>query len=246
MKPRVLINLWVAIALTLLLWSAVAPAGVLAQEPEPGNGEVNGSNDDDDDDAANGAHIELRVQPGLGGAWTVVQWQDGMGRWHDVDGWRAQIESDQAVNWWVAPKHLDTGPYRWLVYREQDRRAVVWASELFYLPKQGDTLVVTAAVSMQPAPGHPQFGPMMPPEGRPPDSVMPEKQKQPGPDMPEKQKQPDPVMPEKQKQPDSLMPNTGSSVGIMSRMVTTAFSAIAALGLLAGGLVAAFRKGFTV
>jgi hypothetical protein len=219
--------------LALLVGLAVAPAGALAQDPEPGNGEANGSNDDDDDDAANGAYIELRVQPGLGGAWTIVQWQDSMGRWNDVDGWRAQVESDQAVNWWVAPKHLDTGPYRWLVYQGEDRRAVVWASELFYLPKQGETLVVNTAVVVRPGPDRPAGKPMMSPKERPHDPVMPEK----GP-------HPNAHMPEKQAQPDTLMPDTGSSVGVMSRLVTTVFSAIAALALLAGGLVAAFRQGF--
>ena len=234
MKPRALINLWLAIVLTLLVWSAVTPAGALAQEPEPepGNGEANASNDDDDD-AANGAYIELRVQPALGEAWTIVQWQDSMGRWNDVDGWRAQVEPGQAVKWWVAPKHLDTGPYRWLVYQGKDRRAVVWASELFYLPTQGETLVVTTAASVRPAPGRPGGKPMMPPEGRPHDSVMPEKERQ-----------PNTYMPEKESQPDPLMPETGSRVGATPRLVTTAFSALAALALVAGGLVAAFRQGF--
>jgi hypothetical protein len=235
MKPKVLINLGLAIVLTLLVWSAVAPAGALAQDPDPINGEANGSNGDDEDDAANGAYIELRVQPALGEAWTVVQWQDSMGRWQDVDGWRAQVEPGQAVNWWVAPKHLDTGPYRWLVYQGEDRRAVVWASELFYLPKQGETLVVTTAASVRPGPDHPGVKPMMAPEGRPHDSVMPEKGRQPSAHMPEKESQ-----------PDTLMPETGTNVGGTPKLVTTAFSALAALALLAGGLVAAFRKGFAI
>jgi hypothetical protein len=126
---------------------------------------------------------------------------------------------------------LETGPYRWLVYQDQDRRGVVWGSELFYLPKRGETLVVTAAVGVGPARDRPDFKPMMPSEGRPHDSVMPDKGRQPSPHMPDKQSQ-----------PDTLMPETGSSVGVVPKLVTTAFSAIAALALVAGGLVAAFRK----
>jgi hypothetical protein len=235
MKPRVLINLWVVIVLALLVWSAVAPAGALAQEPD--NGE--------DDEGDLGGYIELRVQPGLGELWTVVQWQDGVGWWHDVEGWRAQVGPDQAVTWWVAPRDLDTGPFRWLVYQEDHgRRGVVWASELFYLPKQAETLEVTTAVSVRPAPGHPDFKPMMPSEGRPPDPVMPERQRQPDPQMLDKQSQPNPPMPETQ--PESLMPEAGGSLGGLSRLITTAFSAIAALALVAGGLVAAFRNGLTI
>ena len=230
MKPGVLINLWVAIVLALLVGLVAAPAGASTLPPRAEDAVVRNGDDDED---AEGAHIELRVQSGLGEVWTVVQWQDEMGRWHDVDGWRAQVEPDQAVNWWVAPEDSETGPYRWIVYHDQDRRAVVWASDLFYLPKQGETLVVTTAVSVRPGPGHPTGKPMMPPEGHPPM-------------MPDKSRQPDPHMPEKQVQPDTLMPDTGSSVGVMSRLVTTVLSALAALALVAGGLVAAFRQGFVL
>jgi hypothetical protein len=231
MKARVVINLWVVIVLAGLVWSVAVPAEVLARDLERSNGGARVSNgDNDEDDGATGAHIELRVQAGLGGVWTIVQWQDGVGRWHDVEGWRAQVEQDQPVNWWVAPEDTNTGPYRWLVYQDQDRRVVVWASEAFYLPKRGETLVVTTAVAVRPAPDRPDARPMMPPEGRPHDSVMPDKGRQPGPQMPDKQAQ-----------PDTLMPETGS-VGQMPRTLATALSAVAALALVAGGLVAAFRK----
>ena len=220
--------------------SAVAPAQASTLPPRAEDAVIrnaDGDNDEDnDDDSADGAYIQLRVQPDLGGAWTVVQWQDGMGRWNDVDGWRAQVGPDQAVNWWVAPKDLDTGPYRWLVYQDQDRRGVVWASQPFYLPKRGETLVVTTAASMRPANDRPDFRPMMPYEPGPHDSAM----------MPEGQPHPKLHMPEKPSGPDSLMPETGSSLGGLSRLITTVFSAIAALALVAGGLVAAFRNGFTI
>ena len=48
-------------------------------------------------------------------------------------------------------------------------------------------------------------------------------------------------------QPETLLPVSGGSLGAMpDYLVTTVFSAIAALALVAGGLVAAFRKGYTI
>jgi hypothetical protein len=44
----------------------------------------------------------------------VVQWQDGLGRWHDIDEWRGEIKGDR-VTWDVAAKDLGSGPFRWLV-----------------------------------------------------------------------------------------------------------------------------------
>jgi len=69
-----------------------------------------------------GASIELHVE-GLGpDMWAVVQWLDGLGEWHDVDGWRGELE-EQRVTWWVSPKHFGDGPFRWVVYRSADGEA---------------------------------------------------------------------------------------------------------------------------
>lgn len=60
-----------------------------------------------------GAAIKLQAQVGV---WTVVQWQDVNGDWHDVDGWRGEATSGSVV-WWVARKDFWTGPSRWMAYQ---------------------------------------------------------------------------------------------------------------------------------
>jgi hypothetical protein len=79
-----------------------------------------------------GGAIELRVDPFVPGTFAVVQWQDGLGAWHDVDGWRGEMEEER-VTWYVAPEHFDAGPFRWVVYRGADGE-VLATSESFNLP----------------------------------------------------------------------------------------------------------------
>ena len=38
-----------------------------------------------------GARIRLTANPHLGTIWSVVQWQGGDGVWHDVEGWRGEV-----------------------------------------------------------------------------------------------------------------------------------------------------------
>ena len=51
---------------------------------------------------------------------TLVQWQDGLGGWHDIDGWRGTLDetySDRGrKTWFVSEAHFDTGPFRWVIY----------------------------------------------------------------------------------------------------------------------------------
>lgn len=69
--------------------------------------------------------------------WTVVQWQDAMGEWHDVEGWRGTLD-EVALGigkkcWVVDDKDLGDGPFVWLVYARPGG-ALVAASFPFYLP----------------------------------------------------------------------------------------------------------------
>jgi hypothetical protein len=70
--------------------------------------------------------------------WTAVQWQDSAGRWHDVEGWRGNL--DELANsvgkkvWWVAEKDFGTGPFRWVVRRGEDGELLA-GSEPFHLPE---------------------------------------------------------------------------------------------------------------
>jgi len=85
-----------------------------------------------------GAHIVLQTQPDV---WSVVQWQDVNGDWHDVDGWRGSA-TNGTVEWWMAQKDFGTGPFRWTVY-QSDGGEIVAASESFYLPASAnETLVI--------------------------------------------------------------------------------------------------------
>jgi hypothetical protein len=74
--------------------------------------------------------------------WTVVQWQDFQGDWHDVDGWRAPAKSGQHVRWWVAAKDAGTGPFRWFIYDRRKDQRHLWTSEPFYLPMPGVELLI--------------------------------------------------------------------------------------------------------
>jgi hypothetical protein len=75
-----------------------------------------------------GPAIELRVR--FGGAWqaarwqelwTVVEWQDAFGDWHEVEGWRGALDEvargEGRKVWWVSLDDLGKGPFRWTVCR---------------------------------------------------------------------------------------------------------------------------------
>ena len=92
-----------------------------------------------------GALVELRVQfPDVELAahwqrlWTVVQWQDAQGKWHDVEGWRGALDGMQGGAgrkvWWLADNLFGGGPFRWLVFQEKDGKLLA-GSEVFFLPQ---------------------------------------------------------------------------------------------------------------
>lgn len=96
-----------------------------------------------------GGAIELRV-PLTSGAWrgvywqelwTVVQWKDSLGGWHDVDGWKGtpdEVTSGQARKvWWVARPQMGQGPFRWVAYDRSGGRMLA-ESASFYLPAISD------------------------------------------------------------------------------------------------------------
>ena len=96
-----------------------------------------------------GAEIELRLAPGTvaaGELWTVVQWQDSAGRWHDVEGWQGAVHvssSGPGIKvWWVADSLLGQGPFRWLVLSAPGGERLA-SSAAFNLPDQaGERLIV--------------------------------------------------------------------------------------------------------
>jgi hypothetical protein len=91
------------------------------------------------------AAIELHVQPAQPALWTIVQWQDRLGGWHDVEGWRGTLdEVSSGVGkkvWWVARANFDTGPFRWVIYQRPGGKLLT-ASEAFRLPRYENTMAV--------------------------------------------------------------------------------------------------------
>lgn len=85
-------------------------------------------------------------------AWTVVQWQDQAGAWHDVLGWQGTLDEMTAgqgqKTWWVYHSDLGKGPFRWLVYQKQGGRLLV-TSAPFTLPDR-DRATQTIAVHLIP------------------------------------------------------------------------------------------------
>jgi len=81
-----------------------------------------------------GGWIKLSVSGAPGGVWTVVQWQDNWGQWHQVDGWQHGLDANGQWVWWAGNSSLSNrGLLRWVVY--QWYGGPVWATSLvFKLP----------------------------------------------------------------------------------------------------------------
>ena len=112
-----------SIALLVLLLSVVSlPAHALPPRPE----DVPVA----EPSRTRGGGIALSVTGATVPYHAVVQWQDGLGGWHDVDGWRGEVEEDYVL-WHVSSDHFGDGPFRWVVYNGE---GTLGASETFTLP----------------------------------------------------------------------------------------------------------------
>ncbi len=91
--------------------------------------------------ASQPVRIRLIVEnPAYRDAWSLVQWLDGVGNWHDVNGWLGQMAGGE-VQWHVLPQDYDTGPFRWVILDAPDG-AVLAASKPFDLPNSGVPLLL--------------------------------------------------------------------------------------------------------
>ena len=125
-----------------------------------------------------GAAIELLVQFLAGsppsvewreGLWTMVQWQDGLGEWHDVHGWRAtldEVNGDEGIKvWYVSEDQFGEGTYSWIVYPDPDDEFIT-RSAPFYMPgSTGQTRQVKVAVGPRPASTTKSTTSSLPPSG---------------------------------------------------------------------------------
>lgn len=95
--------------------------------------------------STDGGYIELLyggLPVGPNGVWTVVEWQDPYTeKWTAVEGWQGTVELDGTQRWWVAPKDLGEGPFRWLVYDEKGGD-LLETSETFDLPAHAKQYVI--------------------------------------------------------------------------------------------------------
>jgi hypothetical protein len=87
-----------------------------------------------------GVSLLLRADTTRTDLWAQVQWQDGLGGWHDVEQWQGGLGvpdwSKWPIQWqiWgVYARDYGTGPFRWVVYAGPGS-AVVTTSKSFYLP----------------------------------------------------------------------------------------------------------------
>ena len=155
MKHKSLIAMMLGTVLVLSLLSALAPAGSEASPralptrpedavpppPPPGGG-------DDENDQPVGAHIVLHVPSAPAGVWTIVQWQDSAGGWHDIEGWQGTLDEGDQKMWWLAPGLFGKGPFRWLVYQSTKGEKPLATSDPFYLPNaEGEKLRVEISLS---------------------------------------------------------------------------------------------------
>ena len=99
-----------------------------------------GSDNDDDDGGPVGAYIELHTQPVMPGVWSVVQWQDSDGHWHNVDGWQGDLDSTGTRRWWVEAKDFNTGPFRWQIFNGPDDQLLA-TSTTFTLPHEANKVL---------------------------------------------------------------------------------------------------------
>jgi hypothetical protein len=84
-------------------------------------------------DRPSGAYIVLHAPSAPADVWTVIQWQDSAGNWHDVDGWQGTLDAGNQKTWWLASDLFGKGPFRWLIYWG-DRAGLLATSASFHLP----------------------------------------------------------------------------------------------------------------
>lgn len=133
------LSIGLAVLLTAVLVVMQSPQAVqaLPPRPEPTN--------EAPKIKVQGGFIELTVDEATDDVWTAVQWQDNDGNWILVDGWQGSTDAESQVRWYVAKENLGDGPFRWLVYSEQDGDLLV-TSDSFDMPERAQQTVEVGVV----------------------------------------------------------------------------------------------------
>jgi hypothetical protein len=103
--------------------------------------------------AQRGGYIELDVPTRQITLWTVVEWQDGFGNWHAVEGWQGTLDEINSAGigrkvWWVSGGDMGKKPFRWHVYQSQNGQLLT-TSRSFELPHYSGE-IVRVQVTLQP------------------------------------------------------------------------------------------------
>ncbi len=88
------------------------------------------------------APINLHVTAQKSNLWSVVQWQDTTGAWHNVENWQGALNSGGKIRWWVAEKDYGSGPFRWAIFDAPDGN-LLGVSDVFFLPNQGESINIS-------------------------------------------------------------------------------------------------------
>jgi hypothetical protein len=80
----------------------------------------------------------------------MVQWQDGRGNWHDVEGWRAILDEVKGNEgrkvWYVSSDSFGKGPFCWVVSPNPESEPIA-TSVPFHMPDTaGKTVRVNVSV----------------------------------------------------------------------------------------------------
>ena len=133
--------------------TALASSPALPPRPMPGEGGYGGNGGNGRIvlhialPAADAGHVAAWQQ-----LWTVVQWQDGLGRWNNVEAWQGAPQGNPGDAdhraYVIDDKDLGKGPFRWVVLQSRGG-ATAGTSQPFNLPKTaGDSVRVDVAVSL--------------------------------------------------------------------------------------------------
>ena len=142
MTSKQRLGVWCGVVIVGLLlignWQPTAQAGPLPPPRATLTPTLHASN-------SAGTYIELRLPTDNINLWTVVQWQDGVGNWHDVESWRGILDTIHEHKgdkiWWVLPYSYGDGPCRWLVYDRAGGQLLA-TSHAFYLPEANRRVII--------------------------------------------------------------------------------------------------------
>ncbi len=140
---RFFILVLITLAGSLLAAMVLPPQTLAALPPRPTPSPTPSPRHDDtdsDDSETVGGQIELQVQPSSSRLWTVVQWQDALGSWHDVEGWQGSLDDGARKEWWVARSDFGKGPFRWAMCENPMGNSFA-ESRSFFLPRSANETV---------------------------------------------------------------------------------------------------------